>query len=64
MPYVGTRVAASTARSFQAAGPPNCMYGVRMSWVVGQNDGRMYAAVSPASSVTYSLRSCALLRQV
>ena len=39
------------------------MNGVRMSWVVGQKLGRMYAAAGPASSVQYSSISALVCRQ-
>src|SRR6478735_9208550 len=64
MPQVGEPSAASTARTAKPAVPPVCMYGVRMSWVVGQNDGRIHEPCSPDTSARYSATSSLVFRQV
>ena len=57
-PHVGEPSAASIARIAKMAVPPSHICGVRMSWVVGQNVGRMRCAVCVETSSRYSSISC------
>ncbi len=57
-------MAASTARIANAARPPVCRCTGRMSGVLAKKFGRMNAALSPDSSVRYSVSSCFVVRQV
>ncbi len=65
MPHEGRLIAASTARSRNAAGPPRCSVACRMSGVFTQKLGRNQSAcVVCDSSCKYSLSSHLLLRHV